>query len=115
MEKVDTYRQYVKDVLSEYAKVRPAHGDVEMQTVFDHEGDHYQLMMVGWHNSRREFGIVIHIDLKKGKIWIQHDGTERGVANDFVEMGVPKEDIVLGYHSPFKRQHSGFGLGDEAA
>lgn len=115
MDKLATYRQYVRDVLTHYAQVRPAYGDVKMQTVFDPAGDHYQLMLVGWDGSRREFGIVIHIDIKNGQIWIQHDGTEGGVANDFVELGVPKQDIVLAFHSPFKRPYTGFGTGSEAA
>ena len=115
MEKLDRYRQQIKQVLGQYAQIKPAYGDTQMQTVFDNEGDHYQLMLVGWDGSKRDFGIIIHIDLKRGKIWIQHDGTERGVANDLVEMGIPKEDIVLGYQTPFMRKYSGFGLGDEAA
>ena len=45
----------------------------------------------------------MHLDIIDGKIWIQHDGTEIGVANELVEMGVPKEDIVLAYHPLYKR------------
>jgi len=52
----------------------------------------------------------VHIDIKNGKIWIQHDGTERGVANDLVEWGVPKEDIVLAFHAPYRRQYTGFAV-----
>ncbi len=44
----------------------------------------------------------MNFDIKDGKIWIQHDGTEIGVANELVEMGVPNEDIVLAYHPPYK-------------
>ena len=43
----------------------------------------------------------MHFDIKDGKIWVQHDGTEIGVANELVELGVAKEDIVLAYHPPF--------------
>ena len=46
----------------------------------------------------------IHIDIKDNKIWIQSDGTEVGVANELVEAGVPRQNIVLGFKSPFKRQ-----------
>jgi len=42
---------------------------------------------------------------------IQYDGTEVGVANELVELGIPKQDIVLGYHAPFMRQYDGFGVG----
>ncbi|KAF3891318.1 XisI protein [Tolypothrix bouteillei VB521301] len=35
---------------------------------------------------------------------IQHDGTEGGIANELTSRGVPHKDIVLAFHSPFKRQ-----------
>ncbi|MBD2777167.1 element excision factor XisI family protein [Iningainema tapete] len=34
-----------------------------------------------------------------------------GVANDLVSQGVPNQDIVLAYHSPFMRQFDGFAVG----
>lgn len=53
----------------------------------------------------------MHINIRNDKIWIQHDGTEAGVANLLVEMGVPKTDIVLAYQSPFKRRYTEFAVG----
>jgi hypothetical protein len=44
------------------------------------------------------------------KIWIQYDRMEFAVANELVELGVPKEDILLGYHAPFMRQYERFGV-----
>ena len=57
------------------------------------------------------YGCVLHLDIKNDKIWIQHDGTEVGIANKLVEMGVLKADIVLAFHEPFVRQFTGFGVG----
>lgn len=48
--------------------------------------------------------------LKDGKIWIQYDGTEIGIADELVKLGVPKENIVLAYHLPFMRQFDGFAV-----
>jgi XisI protein len=53
----------------------------------------------------------MHIDVKDGKIWIQYDGTEEGVANRLVAAGVPKDEIVLGFQSPFQRMHTDFAVG----
>jgi hypothetical protein len=39
--------------------------------------------------------------------------TGYGVANDFVAHGVPKEDIVLAFHAPYKRPYTGFGTGKD--
>jgi aspartyl-tRNA synthetase len=66
---------------------------------------------VGWHNNERAYGTVIHVDIRDGKIWIQRDLTEEGVASELVELGVPKTDIVLGFKSPFVREFTGFAVG----
>jgi hypothetical protein len=60
---------------------------------------------------RRVYGVLIQIDIKGEKLWIQYDGTEVGVANELVEEGINKDDIVLAYHSPFIRQYDGFAVG----
>ncbi|MEB3118198.1 MAG: element excision factor XisI family protein [Limnothrix sp.] len=53
---------------------------------------------------------TIHIDLQQGKVWIQYDGTEVGIANELVERGIPKEEIVLAYHSPLTHQYDGLAV-----
>lgn len=111
MAKLDTYRGYVRHILEQYSQYKPAFGDVEMELVIDLERDHYQLLSVGWNNLHRVHGTLIHIDLKQDQVWIQHDGTEGGIAHELVALGVPKEDIVLAFHAPYKRPYTGFGTG----
>jgi hypothetical protein len=53
----------------------------------------------------------MHFDIQDGKIWIQYNGTEDSVAERLVEMGVPPSDIVLGFHSSFKRQFTRYAVG----
>ena len=113
---VEQYRQFIRDLLSERANrvyIQQNAQEYEVQTVFDSERDHYQLLYVGWRGNKRDFGCVLHLDIKQGKIWIQHDGTEEGIANRLVEMGVPKQDIILAFHEPYVRQFTGFGTGEE--
>ncbi|MGF1514288.1 MAG: element excision factor XisI family protein [Elainellaceae cyanobacterium] len=38
-------------------------------------------------------------------------GPEGGIALDLVDHGVPKHDIALGFHSPFKRQFTEYVAG----
>ncbi|MFB3041155.1 MAG: element excision factor XisI family protein, partial [Candidatus Poribacteria bacterium] len=42
--------------------------------------------------------------------WIQHDGTEEGIALDLVNEGIPKSDIVLAFHSRQVREHTDYGV-----
>jgi len=67
-------------------------------------------MRSGWLKERRVFGALIRVDVKDGKYWIQYDSTEIGVANELVESGVPKQDIVLAYHAPQLRQYGDFAM-----
>jgi hypothetical protein len=111
---VEQYRQYIQSILTERSQrniTRPNMVEHELQAIFDQERDHYQLLHVGWRGNKREFGCIVHLDIKAGKIWIQHDGTEEGIANRLVEMGVPKRDIVLAFHEPEIRQFTEFGDG----
>ncbi len=66
------------------------------------------MIHVGWENEERVYGCVVHVDIKNGKIWVQRDLTEEGIANQLVELGVPKTDIVLGFRTPYVRQFTGF-------
>lgn len=110
MANVEQYRQYIQQLLTQRAQTG---GDdvVEAQTIFDTERNHYQLVYVGWENRRRVYGCVIHVDIKDGKIWIQHDGTEIGIADDLVALGVPKQDIVLAFQAPNLRKFTEFAVG----
>lgn len=108
MDRLDEYRQYIETIVKKYGSYKPSYGDVELQVIFDREHDHYQLVSVGWDGNERIRGCILHIDIKEGKIWIQHDGTEVGVANELVEMGVPKHDIVLAFHAPARRKYTEF-------
>ena len=111
MDKVATFRQHLAQLLEEYSQYPPSYGEVLLEKIIDPVHDHYQLMSVGWHKNQRVHGCILHVDIHNGKIWIQHDGTEEGIANRLVELGVAKEDIVLAFHSPYKRQFTEFAVG----
>ena len=93
----------VQQVLAQHAQIKPAYGEIERQTLFDMERDHYQVLNAGWENRRQIFGCLIHVDIKGEKLWIQYPGTENGVENELVEAGILKQDIVLAYQSPYVR------------
>lgn len=110
MDKLERYRRIVQEVLTEHSQIQPAYGEIQMKLMFDVERDRYQLLRTGWLEERRVYGTLIHIDLEQEKIWIQYDGTEVGIANELVERGIPKEEIVLAYHSPLTHQYDGLAV-----
>lgn len=108
MDKLVKYRQIIQDFLKDYASAPIANGEIESYTVFDSAEDHYQAMSVGWDGNRRVYGCVLHLDIKDGKIWLQQNSTEVRVAHELMNMGVPREDIVLGFQPPALRQYTEF-------
>jgi hypothetical protein len=73
LEKLQQYRAVIRQLLTEYASYKPSHGDIEIQTVFDPEGDHYQVVALGW--NKRIFGKYQlahrHPDRRKGFLGIR--------------------------------------------
>ena len=110
MDKLENYREKIKQILTTYSQYKPSYGEVEVEQVFDVERDHYQIISVGWNNQKRIYSCMMHLDIKNEKIWIQQNTTEADIARDLMEMGVPKQDIVIGFHTPKMRQLSGFAV-----
>ena len=112
MDKIEKYRQAIRTVLKNHhsGKYEVNYDEYEPQLVLDDESRHYFLMGVGWNKYKRIHGITIHIDLKKGKVWVQQDWTDSIVVDQLMELGIDKEDIVLGFQAPYKRKHTGFAV-----
>jgi hypothetical protein len=100
----------IERILTEYAHIPYAYGDIATQTVFDRARDHYLLVNVGW-DQGRVHGCLVHVDLIDGKFWIQRDGTERGIARDLEDAGVPKDRIVLAFRAPNIRKYTEYAVG----
>ncbi len=104
------YSGIVQKLLEDYAALSGDDPTVEIELIFDTVRDSYQLVHVGWHDQRRIHGCILHLDIRAGKIWLQHNGTENDIAAELVEMGAIKSDIVIGFHSPFKRQFTEYAV-----
>lgn len=107
---LEQYRHIIETVLSEHAAIPYAYGDIRSEAVFDRERDRYLLVDVGWDRGRRVHGTLVHIDIIGDQVWVQRDGTEDGVALELAEAGIPKDRIVLGFHAPELRPHTGFAV-----
>lgn len=110
MEKIEQYRQSSEELLISHADFNSSNLDIESQLILDTKNDHYQLLELGWEGMKRVYNCVMHLDIKDGKIWIQRNMTDVDIAQELVEMGVKKEDIVLGLHPPYKRPYTGYGV-----
>jgi XisI protein len=94
-----TDQDAVKLVIQKYARFKPSHGDVRLDTVFDEANDRYALMQVGWDRGRRVRGNLIYVTLREGKVWIEYDGMEQGITQDLIAAGIPQERIFLAFQA----------------
>lgn len=104
------YRDIIEKVLKDYADFLGNDAEVQMELVFDRERDRYLLVEHGWQNGYRIYGTLLHVDIIDNKPWIQHDGTEEGIAVELVAAGIPKEQIVLGFRTLEQRKHTEFAV-----
>jgi XisI protein len=108
MDRLEHYRQSLKTLLKDYADSMNANqgGEIEVETIFDTEKDHYLLLGVGWQQRKRVHHCILHFDIKDGKIWLQENNTDIEVDEDLIEMGISKQEIVIGFHHPTMREYS---------
>jgi hypothetical protein len=100
----------LRRLIEDYASGKPTHGNIETEAIIDPVHDRYAIFNVGWQGWRRVHGCFLHVDIINGKFWIQYEGTDRPIAEALVEAGVPREDIVLAFHSPEMRQYTGYAV-----
>lgn len=112
MDKIAYYRNLIKTLLTQHneAVSRQPQPGVESLLAFDEEHDQYLWLKSGWRQRSRVHGLTLHVRLQHGKIWIEQDWTEDGIATELAEAGVPCKDIVLGFCVPEDRDMTEFAV-----
>lgn len=108
---VKDLQEICEKVLIDYAEFfESAMKDTKHELVFDRKRNSFVLIEVGWEDKKRVHDLVIHLEIINGKIWIQDDHSEDGIAADLERLGVPKDKIVLAFHSPTLRKYGEYAL-----
>jgi XisI protein len=94
---VSEYPNIIKEVIQEYAKFPPSHGNIRLDPVFDDLHHRYALMQVGWDRERRIRGNIIYVTLSPDRVYIEYDGIESGITQDLIDRGIPEDRIVHAY------------------
>lgn len=112
MDKINRYQKLTKQYLIDFANLMNSQPVPNLETAlsFDDEHQRYLLLKIGWTNQHRTCHTLLHVALKNGKIWVEEDMTEEGIATFFLEKGVPHEDIVLGFQPPEMRPYTEFAV-----
>jgi hypothetical protein len=111
MDQIDKYASIIQDGLTAYASLLEQLPHVyDIVLVFDDERHQYLLRKIGWTDKERIDSVVLHVSIRNGKIWIEEDWTEEGLATYLLEKGVPAKDIVLGFVPPVERPYTEFAV-----
>jgi hypothetical protein len=110
MDRLGQYREIIHHLLEEYERLYQSQPESEVETavIGDDTRGHYLLMRVGWRGETRVRRSLFYLRLKDGKIWIEEDWTQEGIATDLVAAGVPHQDIVLAFNPPALRHLTEF-------
>lgn len=103
-------KQAIIKVLKDYRNFLGSAPESEIELVIDETRDHYLLIETGWHRNQRIYGTLIHLNIIDNKIWIQQDGTEEGIANELVNLGISPQQIVLAFKTIERRKITGFAV-----
>jgi hypothetical protein len=96
---VERYRQIVMQFLLSQSSEDDGTG-VESQPIFDTQRDRYLILSQGWHGQERVYWVVMHLDIRDGKVWIQRNQTEVEIEAELIALGIPQQDIVQGLIPP---------------
>jgi XisI protein len=108
MECLNEYREIIGTFLA--ASIDESADDPSFETQLIGDRDHYQLVSLSWQGHRRFYDVLIHLDIKDGKVWIQRNDTDRLIAQDLMALGVAREDIVLGLQPAYARADTEYSV-----
>ena len=110
MDTLDQWRTTLEKTLQSYSELPYTLGDVSTYVVVSRDGNHFFLMHEGWQGNRRIHGMVVHAEIRDRKIWIHYDGIEGSTTEELVTAGILKDSIVLAFHPPYVREHTGYAV-----
>jgi protein gp37 len=111
MDKTIIYQNIVEKVLENFVTARIQNDSpIITQVVADTRNHHYQIVRTGWLKGKQIYNVIFHFDIINEKIWLQRNISDYDIVEDIEQMGVPKSDIVLAFHSPTMRAMTGYAV-----
>lgn len=108
---IDQYRQTLYQILHNYCEVLSHSQDGAASKVIVSE-DHtrYLLITEGWSGNKRVHDLIFEAEIRNDNIWLHYDGLDHGITPELIAAGVPQDRIVLAFHPPHVREHTGYAI-----
>lgn len=110
MDRLDQYREILYKILSQYTPLMSKLDRITSTVIVSEDRNHFIVINEGWDGKRRIHSLIFHAEIRDGKLWMHHDGIDHGITEELVAAGIPKDHIVLAFHPPHVRQHTGYAL-----
>lgn len=107
---LDTLRKAILSVFEEWERFPGPLSHFTIVPVIDREHDRYLLQMVRRPKGLQASDTLAHLEIREGKIWVEADGTEKGIATELVAAGIPKNRIVLSFYPVSLREAGEFAV-----
>ena len=110
MDTITQYQNLLENILKKYTELPYIYGDITTSLIISQDRNQFLLIDEGWEKGLRVHGCLFHGQIIGDKIWIHYDGIEDSITEELVAAGVPKNKIVLGFHPPEIRVHTGYAV-----
>ena len=110
VQKIKNYQQLIVALLTSHVSTYTGNqGELQDQLICDYESNNFQLVTVGWANNKYHYIVNYHFMIKpSGKVWLMVNNKDSRIAEELVEQGIPRMDIVLGFQQLQYRQFTNF-------
>ena len=102
MDRLKQQRQAIQQVMKEHVRIAERNRDrtpTETLAICDTQSDNYLLVVTGWQDRERAYGVLVHLRILDGKIHIEQNNVEDFV-EDIIDLGIPESDFVLSEPMP---------------
>ncbi|MBD2498640.1 XisI protein [Nostoc sp. FACHB-280] len=116
MDKLNLYRHTVQKIIRKYYELTNSQPVCNTKTtisdrlILDEQRDQYLWLRCGWDDKKRVQHIILYLQIQNGKIWVEEDNTDLAIVDDLLAAGIPKTEIILGFHHPSKRGLTEFAI-----
>lgn len=112
---IDQYRAALYQILEEYCAIfnQPSSDrldDTISKLIVSNDQTRYLIIDEGWIGNKRVHALIFDAEIRNDKIWLHHDGLDHGITDELIAAGVPKDHIVLAFHPPHVRSHTGYAV-----
>lgn len=108
---ITQFADILKKILQDYCDIlNQQRRNITSKVIISENFTRYLVITEGWNHTQRVHALIFDAEIRNHKIWLHHDGLDHGITDDLLAAGITKEQIVLAFHPPNIRQHTGYAL-----